>query len=78
MQPTEQQLDIIRSDEDRILVHAGPGTGKTEVVARRLNYLLDHERLKPGKILVLSFSRAAVKALIQRIDLSPRNRHEDP
>jgi DNA helicase II / ATP-dependent DNA helicase PcrA len=66
---TKQQVDIIEAGyTECALVHAGPGTGKTEVVARRLNHLLGNQGLTPGKILVLSFSRAAVKALIQRIN----------
>lgn len=69
MRLTDQQLEIIQAGyREPTLVHAGPGTGKTEVVARRLNHLLKDQRLTPGHILVLSFSRAAVKALIQRIN----------
>jgi superfamily I DNA/RNA helicase len=49
------------------LVQAGPGTGKTEIVARRLNHLLQSQRLRPGEILILCFSRSAVKALNQRV-----------
>jgi DNA helicase II / ATP-dependent DNA helicase PcrA len=49
------------------LVLAGPGTGKTELVAQRILYLLNRENLKPGELLVLSFSRSAVKVLTNRI-----------
>ena len=48
-------------------MEAGPGTGKTEIVARRLAYLLSEGGLKPSQILVLSFSRSAVKALVDRV-----------
>jgi DNA helicase-2/ATP-dependent DNA helicase PcrA len=61
------QQEIVSAPADaRFLVQAGPGTGKTEVVARRLAYLLSKGGLKPHQILVLSFSRSAVKALVQR------------
>ncbi|MBB3472750.1 UvrD-helicase domain-containing protein [Sphingomonas sp. BK345] len=50
----------------RQLVEAGPGTGKTELAARRLARLVGHE-LDPGEILVLSFSRSAVRTLSRRI-----------
>jgi DNA helicase-2/ATP-dependent DNA helicase PcrA len=66
--PTTDQAEIIAADRDsRILVQAGPGTGKTEVVARRLVHLVGKCDLRPSQILVLSFSRSAVKALISRI-----------
>jgi DNA helicase-2/ATP-dependent DNA helicase PcrA len=51
----------------RILVLAGPGTGKTETVAHRLAWLIS-KGVEPGQIAVLSFSRNAVKTLTNRID----------
>lgn len=51
----------------RLLVLAGPGTGKTETVARRLAWLLGNGA-KPAQILVLSFSRSAVKTLTRRLE----------
>lgn len=63
----EQSLVINASAEQRTLVQAGPGTGKTEVVARRLAHLTGNCGLRPAQLLVLSFSRSAVKALIRRI-----------
>lgn len=50
----------------RLLVEAGPGTGKTEIAARRLTNLIRNE-LSPGQILVLSFSRSAVRTLTKRL-----------
>lgn len=66
--PTTDQAEIITAPHSsRILIQAGPGTGKTEVVARRLVHLVGECGLRPSQILVLSFSRSAVKALISRI-----------
>lgn len=50
----------------RLLVEAGPGTGKTEMAAKRLARLIRTE-VSPGQILVLSFSRSAVRTLTRRI-----------
>lgn len=50
----------------RQLVEAAPGTGKTELAARRLASLLRTE-LSAGQILVLSFSRSAVRTLSNRL-----------
>src|SRR5579871_2912690 len=60
----------------RALVLSGPGTGKTETVVRRLEWLVcGRPKLAPGKVLVLSFSRSAVRVLVNRL----RARHEaDP
>ena len=44
-------------------VIAGPGSGKTLVLTERILYLLDHFKLKPSQILVLTFSRAAAEEM---------------
>lgn len=68
MQLDNEQLRIVNAPfNEQQLVLAGPGTGKTEVVAHRIIRLLSVEQLKPRQILVLSFSRNAVKVLSDRI-----------
>ena len=63
----ESQRAVATADpRDRLVVLAGAGQGKTEVVAERLVHLLD-EGLSSGEILVLSFSRAAVSAVRRRL-----------
>jgi DNA helicase II / ATP-dependent DNA helicase PcrA len=65
---SDEQRAIIEAPPDaRILVLAGPGTGKTETVAHRLAWLLSHG-VGPAEMAVLSFSRNAVKTLTNRID----------
>lgn len=65
---SEEQLEVVRADPGaRIVVEAGPGTGKTETVAHRLASLLKRG-LRPSQILVLSFSRNAVATLTGRLE----------
>ena len=45
---------------------AGPGSGKTLVLTERILYLLDHFKLKPSQILVLTFSRSAAVEMRER------------
>ncbi|KXO91398.1 Helicase IV (plasmid) [Tsukamurella tyrosinosolvens] len=52
---------------ERLLVTAGAGQGKTEVVAARLEHLIDEGLSASREILVLSFSRAAVRAIEDRL-----------
>lgn len=53
----------------RAIVIAGAGQGKTELVAARLQFLVEVEGLNPyDEILVLSFSRAAVQSIRQRME----------
>ncbi|MGB8353679.1 MAG: RecQ family ATP-dependent DNA helicase [Chthoniobacteraceae bacterium] len=53
--------------DENMLVLAGPGSGKTRVVAHRCAYLLRVERVPARGILVLCFNRNAAISLRQRI-----------
>ena len=69
--PDQNQRDVIEAAVCvRQLVLAGPGSGKTEVSARRISHLLG-SGLGAGNILVLSFSRSAVRTLRERLSRAP-------
>lgn len=67
--PTQKQKDVADAPSaTRVIVEAGPGTGKTFTLIRRLLYLYKVERLIPAtEILVLSFSVSAVREVRKRI-----------
>jgi DNA helicase II / ATP-dependent DNA helicase PcrA len=50
-----------------VLVDAGPGTGKTATLVRRVEYLLRELEVEPESVLVLTFSNDAAAELEQRI-----------
>ncbi|MDI5979382.1 UvrD-helicase domain-containing protein [Amycolatopsis magusensis] len=54
----------------KVLVTAGAGTGKTTTLVHRLEYLTREEELEAADVLVLSFSRTAVRELRERLDHS--------
>ena len=65
----EKQRVVIEYDEDEFgLVEAGPGTGKTAVACRRIGYLIEDRQLEASKIMLVSFTRVAVKELRDRIE----------
>lgn len=65
---TAQQLDVIRADPHaRLMVDAGPGTGKTAVLCARIAWLLESADLEPGEIWIISFTRTAVAEIRSRI-----------
>jgi DNA helicase-2/ATP-dependent DNA helicase PcrA len=49
------------------LVRAGPGTGKTATLVRRVEYLLEECEAEPGSLLVLTFSNEAAQELEERV-----------
>lgn len=62
-----QEKIVSASTEKNMLVLAGPGAGKTRIVAHRVAFLLRVKRIKPKAIFVLCFNRSAVMSLRRRI-----------
>ncbi|MDE0101461.1 MAG: AAA family ATPase, partial [Bryobacterales bacterium] len=64
----ESQRDVIDApQEKRLLVGAGPGTGKTAVACARVSQLIDRDGLEPSRIWLISFTRTAVREIRDRI-----------
>jgi hypothetical protein len=64
---SEEQRRIVQLPaQSRIIVSAGPGTGKTHVLVHRVKALLQ-QGLSASEILVLSFSRAAIGEVEERL-----------
>lgn len=64
----ESQRAVIGAQpEDRLLVTAGPGTGKTAVACARVSQLIDQGGLEPSRIWLISFTRTAVGEIRDRI-----------
>lgn len=64
----ERQKKVCLTPFDRkILVNAGPGSGKTYVLTMRCAHLIHAQRIDPASILVLAFNRAVVYEIRDRI-----------
>lgn len=65
---TAEQLRIIEaSPNSRLLIDAGPGTGKTATACARIAWLLRYGGLEASEIWLFSFTRTAVYELRSRI-----------
>ncbi len=60
------QEEAIRHVDGPMMVLAGPGSGKTTVITHRTKYLIEEAGIDPGKILVITFTRAAAKEMEER------------
>jgi DNA helicase II / ATP-dependent DNA helicase PcrA len=60
---TGTYLEIAESTSTRIRVMAGPGTGKTFAMKRRIARLLEAENVPPNRILAVTFTRTAAADL---------------
>lgn len=62
------QREAIRHGSGPALVLAGPGSGKTTVLTKRLQYLIGTLHIPPEKILVVTFTKAAAAEMQQRFE----------
>jgi DNA helicase-2/ATP-dependent DNA helicase PcrA len=62
-----QQRDAVEHIEGPVMVIAGPGTGKTQILASRIGRILQHTDAQPENILCLTFTEAGVVAMRQRL-----------
>ena len=60
------QKQAIESAVGPMQVLAGPGSGKTFVLTRRIRYLIEHHGADPASILVITFTKAAAMEMQQR------------
>ncbi|KLO22906.1 MULTISPECIES: ATP-dependent helicase [unclassified Marinitoga] len=62
----DEQLDAVINSNGRTLIIAGPGSGKTRVITYKIAYLLS-QGIRPENILLVTFTRASAKEMIERV-----------
>jgi len=62
-----EQLQAVQQTEDPIMVMAGPGTGKTQLLGVRVGYILQNTDAKAHNILCLTFTNAGAVAMRSRL-----------
>lgn len=75
MQVDSAQKKAIEHNRGPMLVLAGPGSGKTLVITRRIQWLIERAGVAPGNILVVTFTRAAAGEMRSRFDRLMDGRH---
>ena len=63
----QQQREAVINDEDRILLLAGAGSGKTLTIAAKVKYLCETRAVNPADILLISFTKKAAEEMSERI-----------
>ena len=63
----EQQRQAVDRIEGPVMVIAGPGTGKTQILAARIGKILLDTDTAPGNILCLTYTDAGALAMRRRL-----------
>jgi len=64
----DEQYAAVTYGEGPLLVVAGAGTGKTQVITRRVAWLIAEKRALPEEILALTFTERAAEEMQARVD----------
>ena len=67
MEFNREQQQAMEHKDGPMLVLAGPGSGKTEVIIRRTRKLFQNYQVAPSSILVVTFTKAAAAEMRERI-----------
>ena len=81
----DEQRQAVTHGEGPVLIVAGAGTGKTQVITRRIAWLIAEKRARPEEILALTFTDKAAAEMESRVDVlvptatsAPRSRPFTP
>jgi DNA helicase-4 len=64
------QREAVVSNDKRLLVLAGAGSGKTKTLLQKIVYLIEEKEVSPSNILAITFTKNAANEMIDRLIIS--------
>ena len=66
----DKQTEAVVSEDKRLLVLAGAGSGKTKTLLQKIIYLIEEKGISPSSILAVTFTKNATNEMIDRLIIS--------
>ncbi|MDR0291808.1 MAG: UvrD-helicase domain-containing protein, partial [Elusimicrobium sp.] len=65
----EYQLSVVKNAQKQLLIIAGPGSGKTTVLTKRLAYMISENNIPAENCLAVTFTHRAAGEMLERLKL---------
>ena len=66
----DNQREAVVSEDKKLLVLAGAGSGKTKTLLQKLIYMIEEKGVSPSSILAITFTKNATDEMIDRLIIS--------
>jgi superfamily I DNA/RNA helicase len=73
---SDRQREAVTSEDKRILVLAGAGSGKTKTLLQKIIYLIEEKGVSPSNILAITFTKNAANEMIDRLIITAEHNKE--
>ena len=67
MELNTRQMEAVTSESRRLLILAGPGTGKTETLTERIAHFIESKGLPASRVLMFTYTNKAANNMSQRV-----------
>ena len=64
----EKQKEAVSTVKGPVMVIAGPGTGKTQILSRRVANILTNYEVEPNEIVCLTYTEAGTSEMLDRLE----------
>ena len=63
------QQEAVEYEGGQLMILAGPGSGKTRVIANKITHLIQNKNIHPSNIFAATFTKKAANEMQERVEV---------